>query len=167
MAFFDRFRKKQEQERLNKASEVKGEKLQKDLELVKKTKKDTKESVKTISKNKTTVVKKEGVKIGGAKVKSKFNIEAESILVKPLITEKISDLAAFGKYSFEVKKDANKLSVKKAVSVVYGVKVNNVRIINVQGKNVRYGKHSGRTKDWKKAIVTLAPGEKLELYEGV
>jgi len=168
MAFFDRFRKKQEEERLDKVSEVKEEKLQKNLELAKKAKTDTDKASKTKSAKKTVKTeKKEGVKIAGAKVKSKFQLEGASILVRPLITEKISDLAALGKYSFEVTRNANKLSVKKAISSVYGVKVRDVRMINVQGKNVRYGRHAGRTKDWKKAIITLAPGEKLELYEGV
>lgn len=168
MAFFDRFRKKQEQERLDNISKEKEEKLQKDLKLVKKVKEEVKDDSKVSTKKKTDKTdKKESVKISGAKIKSKFKLEGQTVLVKPLITEKISDLATLNKYSFEIQKNANKLSVKKAISSVYGVKVENVRVINVQGKNVRYGRHSGRTKDWKKAIITLAPGEKIELYEGV
>ncbi|MBU4422022.1 50S ribosomal protein L23 [Patescibacteria group bacterium] len=89
------------------------------------------------------------------------------VLVKPLITEKVSDMAVLGKYSFQIKPKANKIMVKKAISALYNVKVRDVRIINVVGKSVRYGRHTGKRSDWKKAIVTLAPGEKLEIYEGV
>ncbi|PIR66667.1 MAG: 50S ribosomal protein L23 [Parcubacteria group bacterium CG10_big_fil_rev_8_21_14_0_10_36_14] len=93
--------------------------------------------------------------------------EVYRVLLKPLITEKISDMAVLGKYAFQIKMDANKIMVKKAVSALYGVKVRDVRIVNVLGKSVRYGRHTGKRSDWKKAIVTLAPGEKLEIYEGV
>ncbi|MFA5133439.1 MAG: 50S ribosomal protein L23 [Patescibacteria group bacterium] len=89
------------------------------------------------------------------------------MLIKPLITEKISDGAALGKYAFMVSREANKISIKKAVNNLYGVKVESVKIINAIGKSVRYGRFQGKRKDWKKAIVTLAPGEKIEIYEGV
>ncbi|MBU1180430.1 50S ribosomal protein L23 [Patescibacteria group bacterium] len=94
-------------------------------------------------------------------------MNVHDILIKPLITEKISDMAVFGKYAFEVSPDANKIMVKKAVSTLYGVKIKDVKIINVRGKRVRHGRQWGKRKNWRKAIVSLAPGEKIEIYEGV
>ncbi|MFH1193942.1 MAG: 50S ribosomal protein L23 [bacterium] len=94
-------------------------------------------------------------------------MSVNAILIKPLITEKISDGAVLGKYGFMVAPNANKLDVKKAVSNLYGVKVEKVRIVNSIGKSVRYGRSFGKRKDWKKAIVSLAQGEKIEVYEGV
>lgn len=111
--------------------------------------------------------KKEGVKIGAKVIKRKFKVDAYKFLVRPLITEKVSSMAAGGKYAFEVDLSANKVLVKKAVSALYDVSVKAVKIINVKGKYVRYGRQYGKRKDWKKAIVTLAPGEKIEIYEGV
>lgn len=76
-------------------------------------------------------------------------------------------MAAEGKYAFAVSPEANKILVKKAVSAVYGVNVKNVTMMNVLGKSIRYGRQLGKRKDWKKAIVTLKEGEKIEVYEGV
>ena len=113
------------------------------------------------------MLKKDEVKISAKIERKKFNVDANKVLIKPIITEKISSMAAEGKYAFVVSLDANKILVKKAVGAVYGVNVVNVAMINVQGKSVRYGRQLGRRKDWKKAIVTLKAGEKIEIYEGV
>lgn len=88
-------------------------------------------------------------------------------LLKPMVSEKSSFLTAEGKYVFVVHPDANKIEIKKAVQKAYNVRVSNVKIINMRGKSVRFGRVTGKTKDWKKAIVGLEPGEKIELYEGV
>lgn len=88
-------------------------------------------------------------------------------LIKPMVSEKSSFLAAEGKYVFIVHADANKIEIKKAVQRAYNVRVRDVNVINTRGKEVRFGRVRGRTKDWRKAIVTLEPGEKIELYEGV
>lgn len=165
MSLFDRFIRKQKAEKLEKQAE----KAKKPAALAT-----------AKSAEKKAVKKTEGVSIGriadkdkkeGAKTvaknKKKFNIDASGIIIKPLITEKISSLAGQGKYGFMVAPDANKITVKKAINVIYGVEVKDVKIINVSGKFVTYGRLSGKTKDWKKAIVTLAPGEKIEVYEGV
>jgi large subunit ribosomal protein L23 len=161
MSLFDRFIRKQKAEKLEKQAE-KGKKPA---------------ALATAKKTEKKVVKKtEGVSIGkvankekkeGAKGKKRFSIDASGIIIKPLITEKISSLASQGKYGFMVAPDANKITIKKAVNVIYGVEVTDVKIINVSGKSVNYGRIAGKTKDWKKAIVTLAPGEKIEVYEGV
>jgi large subunit ribosomal protein L23 len=61
----------------------------------------------------------------------------------------------------------NKVEVKKAIRVIYKVDPVSVNIANFSGKKVRYGRRSGKTKDWKKAIVTLKSGDKIQVYEGV
>lgn len=89
------------------------------------------------------------------------------VLVKPLITEKSSFLSPYGQYVFEVSPRTNKVEIAKAIERAYGVKPISVNIIRVRGKKVRYGKTQGVTKKWKKAIITLKPGDKIEVYEGV
>ncbi|HAH03960.1 MAG: 50S ribosomal protein L23 [Parcubacteria group bacterium GW2011_GWA2_43_17] len=93
--------------------------------------------------------------------------EAYRVLLKPLITEKGTYLASHNKYLFAVPTGTNKLEIKKAIKALYGVTPESVNIIAVSGKNVRYGRSKGRTKDRKKAIVTLAKGQSIEVYEGV
>ena len=92
---------------------------------------------------------------------------AYRILVKPLITEKASDIGVMNKYIFEVSRDANKIEVAKAIKEVYGIKPTSVNILKVKGKKVRSGRIMGKKKDWKKAIVTLGKGETIKVYEGV
>lgn len=89
------------------------------------------------------------------------------VLVKPLITEKATDLSASNKYVFVITQAANKIEVAKAVQVVYGVKPVSINIISMKGKVVTRGRTRGRRKDWKKAIVTLKKGESIKIYEGV
>jgi large subunit ribosomal protein L23 len=95
-------------------------------------------------------------------------MEIYQIIKRPLITEK-STLAReeSSKYLFEVDRRANKIEIGQAVEKLFKVKVLEVRVMNVQGKSKRVGKHIGRTQDWKKAIVKLEPGNKIEIFEGV
>lgn len=88
-------------------------------------------------------------------------------LVKPLISEKASVLGGENKYVFAVARDTNKVEIAKAIEEVYGVKPLKVNIIKVLGKKVRYGRMSGRRKNWKKAVITLPKGESIKVYEGV
>jgi large subunit ribosomal protein L23 len=88
-------------------------------------------------------------------------------LVKPLVTEKATELSAQNKYAFVVNTVANKIEVAKAVYAVYGVKPLNVNIISMKGKTLTRGRIKGKRKDWKKAIVTLKKGESIKIYEGV
>lgn len=94
-----------------------------------------------------------------------------SVLVKPLVTEKISSLNEKGKYGFLVEKEANKVDIKKAVEKMYGVTVESVNTMNYQGKRKsRYTKSgiiSGRAASYKKAIVSVAEGEVIDFYSGV
>jgi len=89
------------------------------------------------------------------------------LLVKPLVTEKATNLSTENKYVFVVEKSANKIEVAKAIESVYGVKPADVNIVNMKGKRVSRGRIRGQRKDWKKAIVTLAKGDTITIYEGV
>lgn len=115
------------------------------------------------SESGTPVVKGEKAAAVNLKI-SKIN---KHILVKPLITEKATHLNELNKYAFIVKLDANKILVAKEVAAVYGVKVENVNLIRMKGKKVSRGKVRGKRSDFKKAIVTLAKGQTIKLYEGV
>lgn len=86
------------------------------------------------------------------------------VLIRPVITEKSTALAAMNKYVFQVARAANKMMVKQAVEALFPVQVTAVNIINVPGKERRWGRHRGRTRPWKKAIVTLRPGQHIELF---
>lgn len=89
------------------------------------------------------------------------------VLRRPLITEKNTFLQEQGKYVFEVDARANKNQVKQAVEKAFKVQVLSVNMITVPGKTKRYGRHEVKTSSWKKAIVTLGAGDKIELFEGV
>lgn len=93
-------------------------------------------------------------------------MEARDILVRPLITERTTQLMAEGKYVFVVEKAANKIEIAKAVSEIFKVKVAKVNTVNVLGKKKRMGRTQGKRPDYKKAIVKLAPGETIEFFEG-
>lgn len=93
--------------------------------------------------------------------------QAYRVLERPVITEKAAHLGTENKYVFKVSLSANKIEVGKAVASVYGVKVEKVNLIRMQGKVVTRGRIKGKRKDYKKAIVTLAKGESIKLYEGV
>ena len=92
----------------------------------------------------------------------------EEIIVRPVITEKSNDEMQSGKYTFEVNKKATKVEIAKAVEKLFGVKVLKVNTMNVNGKNKRVGYHTGKTSDWKKAIVTIDtdPSDKTYLGKG-
>ena len=81
---------------------------------------------------------------------------AEDIIIRPIITEDSMHAKSEGKYTFEVSKKATKIDIKYAVEKLFDVKVVDVKTMNVKGKLRRRGVHTGRTSDWKKAIVTIA-----------
>ncbi len=97
---------------------------------------------------------------------SKIN-DSYRVLVSPLITEKATNLVGANKYVFIVAESANKIEVAKAVKATYGVTPIKVNIVNVSGKKVSRGRIQGQRSDWRKAIVTLAKGEAITIYEGV
>ncbi|HEV8633292.1 MAG TPA: 50S ribosomal protein L23 [Chloroflexota bacterium] len=89
------------------------------------------------------------------------------VLIRPLITEKNTMLSSQGRYTFEVDQRANKPIVRRAVEQIFKVDVTAVNIINVPPKTRRVGRSVGKTSPWKKAIVTLRPGQRIEVFEGV
>ena len=89
------------------------------------------------------------------------------VLHRPLITEKNTMLVEQNKYAFEVARNANKPQIKDAVEKAFKVKVASVNVMHVPGKMRRAGRQRGMTSPWKKAVVTLEPGNKIELFEGV
>ncbi|MFZ5634526.1 MAG: 50S ribosomal protein L23 [Bacillota bacterium] len=89
------------------------------------------------------------------------------IIKKPLITEKSMDLVGENKYTFIVDLNSNKIEIKKAVEELFKVKVEKVHTIRYKGRMTRVRGRIGRTPDYKKAIVTLKAGDKIEIFEGV
>ena len=89
------------------------------------------------------------------------------VLRRPLITEKSTALQAQNKYAFEVADGANKPMVKQAVEKAFKVTVTGVNVVTMQSKTRRVGRRQVQTSPWKKAIVTLKTGDKIEFFEGV
>ena len=92
-------------------------------------------------------------------------MDARTILIRPVISEKSYALIAEGKYTFRVDDRAHKTQIAQAVEEVFDVKVTAVRTAKVRAKPKRRGLSKGRTRAWKKAVVQLAPGERIELFE--
>lgn len=92
---------------------------------------------------------------------------AHRVLRQPLVSEKAAIAEHRGSYTFVVAAEANKTTVKQAVKDLYGIMPTRVRIVNVSGKPVRFGRSIGRRSDWKKAIVTLPKGKSIQVHEGV
>ena len=98
--------------------------------------------------------------------------DATQILVRPLLTEKSTDLQRLNKYTFEVAKDANKIEIRRAVEELGKCEVASVNTLNVKGKVRRTRRGTGKTPDWKKAIVTIKEGQTIggilgTAFEGV
>jgi large subunit ribosomal protein L23 len=90
-----------------------------------------------------------------------------AVIVRPLVTEKSTLLAGLNKYAFEVMPHANKVQIKEAVELTFSVRVRDVNTCNVHGKVRRFGRARSVGRSWKKAIVTLEEGHKIELFEGI
>lgn len=90
------------------------------------------------------------------------------ILIRPLVTEKSTRLMSEANaYTFEVAPDATKPEIRRAVERIFNVRVVDVRTMWVRGKKRRLGRFEGRRPDWKKAIVKLAPGQRIPIFEGM
>ena len=90
------------------------------------------------------------------------------IIKKPLITEKTNlQKEDFNQVTFEVDRRANRIEIQRAVERIFKVKVAKTRTMSVTGKIKRRGRISGKRKDWKKAVITLMPGERIDFFEGV
>jgi len=92
-------------------------------------------------------------------------MNANDIIIRPVISEKTTEAMEQNKYVFEVMMKANKLMVRTAVKELFGVKPEKVNIIRVRGKEKRLRYKTGRRPAWKKAIITLKPGEKIDIFE--
>jgi large subunit ribosomal protein L23 len=95
-----------------------------------------------------------------------MNLAARDIIIAPLVTEKTNEAMGRGAYSFRVHPDATKADVHNAVEEIFKVQVVKVNTMNVPGKPRRLGLRRGRTRAWKKAVVTLAPGQRIQFFEG-
>ena len=94
--------------------------------------------------------------------------DPRSIVRKALITEKGTALRELrNQYHFEVARDANKIEIRHAIETIFSVKVDHVRTMQMRGKVKRQGRYLGKRSDWKKAIVTLQPEQKIELFEQI
>jgi large subunit ribosomal protein L23 len=93
-------------------------------------------------------------------------MDARNVLIRPVVSEKSYALIAEGKYTFRVDDRAHKTQIASAVEEVFGVGVAAVRTSKVRSKPKRRNLYQGRTRSWKKAVVQLAPGERIELFEG-
>ena len=94
--------------------------------------------------------------------------DAHDIISRPILTEKLTELRETQrKIGIRVRADATKIEIKKAAELVFKVKIAKVNVLNCMGKVRRIGRLSGKKPDWKKAIVTMKAGEKLEMFEGV
>jgi large subunit ribosomal protein L23 len=89
------------------------------------------------------------------------------VLRRPIVTEKNAGLMAGNKYAFEVAGEANKRQIKEAVEAAFKVKVVQVNVLTVRPKTRGFGRLQGKTSPWKKAVVTLEAGQKLEIFEQV
>lgn len=94
-----------------------------------------------------------------------LKLEPHQIVFRPLLTEKVTDATtAHNQFAFEVNPRASKLDIKHAIEVLFEVKVLKVRTQNRKGKARRYKFRNGMTKDWKRALITLGPEDKLEFF---
>lgn len=89
------------------------------------------------------------------------------ILRRPVVTEKSTDMQSRGRYVFEVAPRATKHQIREAVQLAFDVTVLKVNTMNVRGKRKRYGPRFALKPSWKKAVVTLAPGDSITIFEGV
>jgi len=93
---------------------------------------------------------------------------AHDIIRRPLITEKTSiQKEVANQVTFEVDRQANRIEIKKAVEKIFNVNVTGVRTMQVKGKAKQRGRILGKRRSWKKAVVTLAPGDRIDFFEGV
>jgi len=94
-------------------------------------------------------------------------VELLDVLRRPVVTEKSTDLQNRGKYAFEVGPKSNKAQIKAAVEKAFNVKVTSVNVMTVPARTKRIGRRRVHTSPWKKAVVTLRTGDKIQLFEGV
>ena len=129
----------------------------------KKPEKKKEEVKKEIKEKKKPLKKKEEIKVTVPKPKRKISDKAFKVLHSPHITEKATTLGEENKYLFKVLPRSNKIEIKKAIEDLYGVDVIDVKIINVPKRQRRMGRQMGWRKGYKKAIVKIEEGQKIEI----
>ncbi len=93
---------------------------------------------------------------------------SHDIIKRPVITEKTNiQKEVYNQITFEVDRKANRVEIKKAIESIFNVNVTSVKTMQIKGKIKRRGRIVGKRRDWKKAIVTLMPGERIDFFEGV
>ncbi len=181
MGLLDRWVKRKTEEQLNKepAKEVVSKKSEKTetSEVVEPIKKAaSKAKAASVSKTKKTAPKgskakdsKDAVSEDAKKSTSLFSGNGSNyhIILRPVVTEKSAHMESENKYVFIVSNSATKGQIKKAIKDLYGVKAVAVHSMNIQGKNLNFGRTPGRRSDFKKAIVTIAKNSSLKLHEAV
>jgi large subunit ribosomal protein L23 len=99
------------------------------------------------------------------------SLSAHEVILRPVISEKSMDESQRGKYTFAVHDDASKIQIEAAIEEIFKVKVAAVNVLTTKSKEKRGGTRrsrvAGRTTPWRKAVVTLAPGQKIEFFEAV
>jgi large subunit ribosomal protein L23 len=93
-------------------------------------------------------------------------VNARSVIIKPIVSEKSYALLAANKYTFRVHPDAHKTQIRQAVEEIWSVRVQEVRTMSVKSKPKRRGYTAGKSRAWKKAVVQLHPEDRIELFEG-
>jgi large subunit ribosomal protein L23 len=94
-------------------------------------------------------------------------MDPSQVILRPVVSEKSFVQAEIGKYTFRVHADAHKTQIRQAVEKLFDVQVRNVRTVSVKSKPKRRGVYAGRTRTWKKAIVQLAPGDTIPIFQGL
>jgi len=150
MGILDRFRKQTEKEQLEASSKQDVVGGGKEKKVVAKAEKEKP------AKNTKAKTAKKGSKMQGKR-----------ILLRPVVSEKAAIAAGSSTYTFVVANDATKIDVRNAVRALYGVEPVKVGIMNMQAKNVRFGRMKGRRTDWKKAMVTLPKGKTISVHDAV
>jgi large subunit ribosomal protein L23 len=95
-----------------------------------------------------------------------MSLDARQVLIAPVVSEKSYSLIGENKYSFRVHEKAHKTQIRQAVEELFDVKVESVNVLKVRPKPKRRGLHKGRKPGWKKAIVELREGDRIEIFEG-
>ena len=94
-------------------------------------------------------------------------MDHSQVLIRPVVSEKSYVLASADKYTFRVHPDAHKTQIRQAVEALFDVKVVDVRTLSVKSKPKRRGLTAGRTRTWKKAVVQVAPGDEIPIFQGL
>jgi len=94
-------------------------------------------------------------------------MDASQIIIRPVVSEKTYVLATADKYTFRVHPDAHKTQIRQAVEQLFGVDVVEVRTMSVKSKPKRRGLTAGRTRQWKKAVVQVKPGQSIPIFQGL